>query len=206
MNAKTLNPTRYELLKIKKKIHLAQKGHSLLKKKQDVLTKKFLEDIETFKEQKSKIYTYLQETYKGLAFDIAYAGIYVSRSVSYATPPQYKIKTHKKNIMGVRFTQVKIKKNGINTPQTFGNSPLLANATKNFQELFEKLVTLNNMEEKIYSLGAEIKKLRRRVNSLEHIQIPTLEKTKKTILFILEEQERDNFIRLKTIKNRMKNE
>ncbi len=45
-----INPTRQELQRLKKRLVLAQKGHKLLKDKQDELVRNFLELIEDTKE------------------------------------------------------------------------------------------------------------------------------------------------------------
>ena len=58
---------------------------------------------------------------------------------------------------------------------------------------------------KIKAMAEEIKKTKRRVNSLEHIQIPKLIETVSWIKFVLNEQERDNFSRLKSLKKKMEN-
>lgn len=200
-----VSPTRSELIKIRHRTKLAKKGYSLLKKKQDVLTKEFLDIVEEYKEYKKDLLSKLKATYRSLSFDIAYAGINVSRSVAYATREQFDINYTTKNIMGIRLPSIEAVKNDANG-QSFGNSPLLANATNKFHDLFRHLIKLSGMELTIRALSEEIKKTRRRVKSLEHIQIPKLENTEKHILFVLDEQERDNFIRLKTIKKRMEEE
>ena len=58
-------------------------------------------------------------------------------------------------------------------------------------------------ENAIRRLILEIEKTKRRVNSLEFVMIPRLEKQAKLIAFRLEEMERDSFVMLKTIKRKL---
>lgn len=199
----SISPTRSELLKTKDRIKLAVKGHALLKKKQDVLIKEFLENISQFQVMKSAIQDQVGSTYKTLAMDIAYSGIYVSRSISYSTKKNYYIELSEKNLMGVKIPQMRFHKTNETHVEHFENSPQLAQAQREFTELLEDLIKLATLEQKIYALADEIKKTKRRVNSLEHIQIPKLQDLKKYISFVLDEQERENFTRLKSIKNRL---
>ncbi|HON88822.1 MAG TPA: V-type ATP synthase subunit D, partial [Spirochaetales bacterium] len=53
---------------------------------------------------------------------------------------------------------------------------------------------------------AEVKRTIRKVNALEKIAIPELQETIRHIQNRLEENERDMFILMKTVKNRMKPE
>lgn len=199
----SISPTRSELLKTKDRIKLAVKGHALLKKKQDVLIKEFLENISQFQVMKAAIQDQVSSTYRTLALDIAYTGIYVSRSISYGTKKNYDIKISERNLMGVKIPQMSFHKTGEISVEHFENSPQLAQAHREYVELLEDLIKLSTLEQKIYALAEEIKKTKRRVNSLEHIQIPKLQDLKKYISFVLDEQERENFTRLKSIKNRL---
>jgi len=190
------------LLEIRKKKRLAIKGHSLLKKKQDVLTNEFFEVVKEYKREKKNLLEKVKLSYKNLSMDIAYTGIYVSRSVAYATKPAFEIKLKNQNIMGLKLPVIETVKKP-HEPNIFENSPLLYEAARNFKDLFQELIKISSLELRIKTLAEEIKKVKRRVNSLEHIQIPRLEQIEKEILFTLEEQERDNFIRLKTIKTKL---
>ena len=145
----------------------------------------------------------VSSTYRTLALDIAYTGIYVSRSISYGTKKNYDIKISERNLMGVKIPQMSFHKTGEISVEHFENSPQLAQAHREYVELLEDLIKLSTLEQKIYALAEEIKKTKRRVNSLEHIQIPKLQDLKKYISFVLDEQERENFTRLKSIKNRL---
>lgn len=201
-----VSPTRSELLHIRTKKKLAVKGHSLLKKKQDVLINEFFTRVKDYKKFKKGILEKVKNSYSNLSLDIAYTGIFVSRSVAYATKRQFDVEYSNENIMGVSLPKIAAERKKVDESNSYEDSPLLSLATKNYHDLFIHLINLASMEQSLRTLADEIKKIRRRVNSLEFIQIPKLEATEKHIMFVLEEQDRDNFIRLKSIKKRMEAE
>ena len=65
------------------------------------------------------------------------------------------------------------------------------------------MLKLSEIENTIFRLSEEIIKTKRRVNSLEFIKIPNLEKIEKTIRLQLEEMDREAFIRLKNVKKKI---
>ncbi len=198
-------PTRSELIELKHKVLLAKKGHSLLKRKQDALIREFLMHVQDYKKRKIAIHEQVVQTYKALSLDLAYTGIFVSRSFSYAVLPCFTLHKVEKNLLGVRIPQLHVKRTRDTEVAHFEGSPLLAEATRKFQHLFQELIALASMEMKIKAMAEEIKKTKRRVNSLEHIQIPNMQDTVDWIKFVLNEQERDNFSRLKSLKKKMDN-
>ena len=58
------------------------------------------------------------------------------------------------------------------------------------------------MENSVYRLADAIKKTQKRANALKNIMIPRFEETVKFITNALEEKEREDFSRLKVIRNR----
>ncbi len=197
-----ISPTRSSLLELKKKIVLAKKGHNLLKKKQDFLIGEFFKLIKDYSKSKGNLNSKTKSVYNTLVLDIAYSGIFVSKAVSYATKPNFTLESSTKNMMGVKIPEIQVekKKNEFNT---YENSPLLAQARSEFQDLLSQIISLSSKEQAIRILGDEIKKIKRRVNSLENIQIPKLQKFHDEIQFVLSEQERENFTRLKIIKEKL---
>ena len=63
-----VNPTRMELLYLKKRIGVAKRGHKLLKDKQDELMRRFLELIKDVKGRRMKVELALQEIFKKFMF------------------------------------------------------------------------------------------------------------------------------------------
>jgi V/A-type H+/Na+-transporting ATPase subunit D len=199
-----INFTRSELFELKNKMTLAKRGHDLLKKKEDALVFELLKYIKLYKNKKNIVFEKLKESYKSLALDIAYAGIFTSRSASYSSESIFDFIVKYKNIMGVSIPIIILEKKKEDVINQYGNSPQLAEARRNFIVLLEMLIDLSNDEIAIKTIAEEVKKIKRRVNSLEYIKIPKMNNTINLIKFHLEEADRDNFVRLKTIQEKVK--
>lgn len=196
------SPTRSDLLEVQQRAAMAHKGHSLLKRKQDALIGEFLSLVHEHARYRDETVALMRSAYKALALDTAYSGLFVSRSVAYGTRELFDITYTRRNVMGLRLPALQATRKEV-PANTYENAPQLVEATRLFHRLFERLVKLAGMELSLQALAEEIKRLRRRTNSLEHIQIPKAERTVSSIRFVLEEQERESFARLKVIKRRL---
>ena len=77
----------------------------------------------------------------------------------------------------------------------------LDSALASLTELLPDLIHLAEVEKSAQMLAEEIEKTRRRVNALEYIMIPQLERGIKSIMMKLEENERGNTTRLMKVKD-----
>ncbi len=107
-----------------------------------------------------------------------------------------------KSIMGVEIPNVKYKKDKLDTQYGFfRTNPVLDIAVTKFREVRYLIYELAEVENSVYKLAIEIKKTQKRANALEKIQIPKYKDRIKFIQETLEEKEREDFFRLKKVKN-----
>ena len=204
--AQDIKPTRSELLKVKKQIKLAKSGYSLLKKKRDGLILEFFEIMKKAKTLRQE----LVEQYK-----IALEKINIARtletdlkvkSIAMAIRNIPNITVETRNIMGVKVPKIEhseIKKALMSRGYSIYTSAAIDEAAVAYEKVVEKILLAAEVETSMRKLLNEIEKTKRRVNALEFVVIPTLDKTKSFIQLRLEEMERENIFRMKRIKARV---
>jgi len=196
-------PTRMELLNIKKRKTLAEKGHRLLTEKRDALVVEFLNIIKTREQQRNELNALLREGYSTLIRAEMETGIEELESIAATAPPASEVPVTGVNIMGVIVPR--IESSGLSDQQPpfysmLSTSSRLDSSVELFRKILKKLLVVAEIEGTIERLSLEIEKTRRRVNALEHIFIPRLENTEKYIEMQLQEREREDFFRRKRMK------
>ena len=198
-----VNPTRMELLEIRKKLTLAEKGHKLLEEKRDALVERFFDVIE----KRNKLSGEMDEEFEGAFLSLIQAQMILGEKkvddISRLTEDVGEISFESDNIMGVKIP--KMNADGIKTTIKpiygfFETCSKLDDTQRKFNALVSKLIQLADLEGGIKSLAVEIEKTKRRVNVLENTLIPKLHATRKYIEMQLEEREREDFFRRKRIK------
>jgi V/A-type H+/Na+-transporting ATPase subunit D len=202
-----VNPTRMELLKLKDRVNLATKGHKLLKEKRDALIMEFFNILDRAKGVREKVEEKLGESFSDLMLAQTTMGDFAVRKAAMSVQESLDIDVDTRSVMGVNVPVIEykdIKKSMIERGYGLADtSAKLDEASKGFEEVIELILELSEVEMTVKLLAGEIESTKRRVNALEHIIIPRLENTVKYIEMRLEEMERENFVRLKMIKQTM---
>ena len=199
-----VNPTRMELLEIRKKLTLAEKGHKLLEEKRDALVERFFDIIE----KRNKLSGEMDEEFEGAFLSLIQAQMIMGEKkvddISRLTEDVGEISFENDNIMGVKIPKMNADDIKTTIKPTYGffeTCSKLDDAQIKFNALVSRLIQLADLEGGIKSIAVEIEKTKRRVNVLENTLIPKLYATRKYIEMQLEEREREDFFRRKRIKN-----
>ena len=198
-----VKPTRMELLVIRKKLILAQKGHKLLEEKRDALVERFFNIIDKRNELSKGIDALLSDAYLSLIQAEMIMGEKNVEIASKQTSITGELTFTTDNIMGVKIPKINSEQFEISQKPNYGFSnttPKLDDAHQQFTSILKHLIDLADLEGGIKSLAIEIEKTKRRVNVLENNLIPKLKSTRKYIEMQLEEREREDFFRRKRIK------
>ncbi|AEA46340.1 V-type ATP synthase subunit D [Archaeoglobus veneficus] len=202
-----IKPTRMELIKLKRRIKMATRGHALLKMKRDGLIMEFREILEEAKDVIGGMVDKFNKANERITLAKAVDGVLAVRSVAISCQcePEFTIK--KKNIMGVVVPVVKREKIRRKVSEreygVIATTARIDEAVAAYEELVDAILEVAEIETTVKRLIDEIERTKRRVNALEYRVIPTMKEAAKYITFKLEEQDRENIIRLKKIKSKM---
>lgn len=196
-----VNATRMELLRLKRRLRLADRGHSLLKRKQDELMRQFLELVEQIGDLRKRIEDRLASAHKGF---LMARSVMDRESMEEAIMlPNQKLTLNVSTlpVMNLRLPQFDVKSQGnVYSYGLSSTSAELDSALGAYSELLPEMLRLSQIERSVELLANEIEVTRRRVNALEYILIPNLKDTIKYIKMRLDEMERSNLSRLMKIK------
>lgn len=196
-----VNPTRASLLKLKKELKTAKRGHKLLKDKRDGLMKKFMEIIHDTRQLRESVEERLGDAFLSYTKANASTPKKILDTALLTPSTEVHLDANTENIMSVSVPKFHIEKTGsaisYGTLSTSGN---LDNAIQKFDDVFADLIRLTELEKAVESMAIEIEKTRRRVSSLENVMIPNLNETIKFISQRLEEQARDTVVSTMRIK------
>ncbi|MDE4907613.1 V-type ATP synthase subunit D [Methanogenium marinum] len=199
-----IRPTRIELLKIRKRIVVAEKGHELLQEKLDTMVVEFFR----LKEIQDGLRREAEAAFAAAYLPLQRAGMLMGqRGLEEAislTKSAEGIDMDTNTVMG---TLIPV----INLPVPFRDpgvpgyplavpSAHLDVAYRGCEEAVKAILTLAALEGSLVRLADQIVVTRRRVNALANILIPSLHDTAAYIDDYLEEMEREDIFRRKRAK------
>ena len=196
-----VNPTRMALLNLKKSLKGAQRGHKLLKDKQDGLMQKFMDVIREAKRAREEVEEKLGAAFKNFIRANSLMGQEFIESALLYSQAKMNLDVKTKNVMSVRIPEFQLNTEGNAVNYSFlETSGELDMALQSFQDVFPLLIELAQIEKSAEALADELEKTRRRVNALEYRMIPDLKETIKFIQMKLGEMERSAIINTMVVK------
>ncbi len=203
----SVNATRMELMRLRRRLVIARRGHKLLKDKQQELMRRLLELVDEIRVHRQRV---MEETGGLLLRFILARNFYPPSFLEEAVMVpirQETVTVSTRSIMNIKVPVFKRHSAGRLRSYGFVNtSAELDIALLEFEELLNSLLVLAEKEKAVEILAGELERTRRRVNALEHVLIPSLEETVRQISFRLAEAERQELTRLMRIKEIVRGE
>lgn len=198
-------PTRMQLLELKNKAALATHGHDLLKEKMDALIIEFYNVLEEVKSSQSESEEVLERAHNQLQRASLKLGMTKLKEIGFSAPKTLSLLASTRSIMGVKTPKLSLNRKEINVPfyGAENTSIVLDDSVVAFRDYLYSVVNLAEKISTLQKLAYEISGTKRRVNALNHIIIPRLVNTARFIDLALEEEDREQFSRMKFIKAKL---
>ena len=193
-----VNPNRMELLRLRRRLVLAERGHKLLKDKLEEIMRRFLELMRRLYDLQEKVSPKLNK----LLLSFAFVRALNSKKELEELVPEGKLRltTKKERILNLSIPRFEIEESEISDYDLLNTESELDIGIRKAQELLEDLLEMARLWKAVELLSREIDVTRRRVNALEHILIPNIKETIRYISSRLEEMERSYQVQLMRVK------
>lgn len=200
-----IHPTRMELLALRKRRDIAERGRDLLKEKLDALMIEFFENVRQISALRDRSHALLQEAYNLFIEAQMVHGLTRLEQFGVGVEDRFDLDTKTRNVIGVTLPQLQIKASPLRTApyNLLATSAKLDEATMKMVEALKVMAELSSAEAATRNLAQAIASTKRRVNSLDYVIIPRVLQSIRYIQMHLEEREREDFFRLKRIKRRI---
>jgi V/A-type H+-transporting ATPase subunit D len=204
MALRDVKPTRSELIGLKKRIALSERGYKILKMKRDGLILEFFNVLEQAKDSRGALAEKYEKAFQMMAMANTVEGAIGVKSAAFSVQEVPDVTLSSKNIMGVVVPEIessKVKKSLVDRGYgLLGTTSVIDETASAFEELVEAIIESAEVETTMKRLLDEIESTKRRVNALEFKVIPELTEARDFIKMRLDEMEREELFRLKKIK------
>lgn len=197
-----VRPTKIELVKLKRRLALAQRVQKIVKDRLSILTLEFLQTARETVEAKKTVLDEFSKLYKGLSIASGYHGYIALEKELIATEADLKIAAGLRNIAGVRIPSFELVNSSkpVKGYSLVDTSSWLDNAVQLSADCLKAIVQLAELQRTFELLAMEINRTKRITNALEYVVIPGLQTTINYLNMKFEERDREEKARLKRVK------
>jgi len=197
-----VNPNRMMLLRLRRRLELASRGHKLLKNKQEKLMQNFIALARETSAMRRRLEKVFMEISRHYLRGRSVTGRQRLEDALSLTTLAGTLGSEMQSEMNVRYPKFAFSIPDADPAYGLADtSPELDVAFEKLRGNFQELLDLAASEDGLFKLADELEKTRRRVNALEYILIPDLEAQIRSIESKLSEAERSTQIRLMKIKD-----
>jgi V/A-type H+-transporting ATPase subunit D len=195
-----INPTRMQLLYLRRRVGLAVRGHRLLSEKRDEISRQLIKIAREIQPLRKKVEIQLLETCRRFMMARSTMEPQDIKAALEIPTKKFSLAVKLSSIMNVKVPHLMKEMSGEIICYGYATtSGELDVALMALEKALDNLLELAEKEKQVRLLATELQMTRRRVNVLEHMVIPELQETIKFIFDKLAEAERDNTSRLMKI-------
>lgn len=199
-----ISPTKSSLLALRRQLAFAEEGFDLLEQKRQILIVELMGRLARAREVERHIEAVLRSAFGTLRQATLDIGSVALDRAANCVQLDHRVAVTYQHLMGLRLPRAQAQIEPVRVQ--YGVSTTSCNtdsAMHQFRDLLPALAELAELQTSVLRLAHELKRTQRRCNSLSKIFIPSYKETITYIIATLEEREREEFVILKMIRDRL---
>jgi len=198
-----LPPTRAVLLDLRRELDQAVQGHAILERKRETLLRELWDLFSEVKHTERDVRERFALAYKVQREARLAMGMDAMRFAGLAPAAKTDYSVEVRSVMGVSLPLVTMRVEPLPFPYSpAGISAVFDELRTRWIEAGKILGTWTEISGSVWRVAAELEQTQRRVNALENLLIPKYQAAIQRIQVVLDEQERESFMRTKRVKER----
>lgn len=197
-------PTKSNLLSLKRQLAFAEEGYDLLEQKRQILIFELMSRLNRARDVETRIAEAFKRAFAALREAELDVGSDALDRAALSVQMNHQVVLSDQHLMGMRIPHVTVQAEPVSVQ--FGVTGTSANTDltlRRFVEALPLLAELAELENAVLRLARELRKTQRRCNALSKLFIPDYRETIGYITGSLEERERESFVILKMIRDRL---
>jgi len=197
-------PTKSNLLTLKRQLAFAEEGYDLLEQKRQILVSELMRRLARVRDDQSAAADVLRRAFDALNEAQLDTGSEALERASLGVTMEHEVELAGQHLMGIKIPRVMVRTEPVSVQFGVGGTSANADiAMRRFVEVLPLLAELAELENAVMRLALELRKTQRRCNALSKIFMPNYRETIGYITGALEERERESFVILKMIRDRL---
>ena len=197
-------PTKSNYLSLTRQLAFARDGYDLLEQRRQILVFELMSRLGRAKDVERRVREALGPAHDALRKSTLDIGAAALDSVTMAIGERHDVSMGEQNIMGIRVPTLGLESRDATMPFGVGGTSADTDvALRRFTDVIPLLIELAEISSAVLRLARELRKTQRRCNALNRIFIPEYKATTDYITASLEERERENFVILRMVKERL---
>lgn len=200
----SITGTRIELLTRRTQLQLAQQGYELLEQKRTALMRELVKMVDLVIEETNNLEESLYQARQAMARAETLAGPAAVTNATMAARDEFTLHIETVKLMGVEIPDIeqrRVARSALGRGYSItATSSAIDEAALAFEDTVETIIKQAESELRLKRLLDEIQRTSRRLNALEHILIPRLQREIDYIEMSLNEQERQDQYRFRLAK------
>lgn len=198
-----VRPTKSTLISLRRQVVALQRGHDLLERKRELLTRLVQQRLKSYRELRITVREALQSAYHWLAVAHMRMGSTQLRQAVLGLKPALSVYILPRSSIGVEYPTVTVESSPIQPVGLMWTDASFDEARRRMTGIAMLLAQLGEAETALWRLLTEQRKTQKRVNALKYNVIPRYQATIRHIESVLSEEERNTLFQLKVMREQL---